>query len=424
MLLYDIMSYDKSLPSCHRLSRRETLEREPGLEAKGLAGSYLYYDCQSPFVERLCLENVLSAIKHHATALNHAEVIRLFRNGSSICGVQVKDTVTGEIYQTKARIILNAAGYWVDSIRVMFGDGPKRLIRRTKGIHMLVPQLSNNAVVCFSRSDGRLFFIIPWQGYSLIGTTDTDYSGDLDNIYADDKDVAYLFPEVQRFFPNLKIEDTFYTSAGLRSLASTGIKKASDLSRAHKLVDHEQKDGIEGFISVLGGKITGYRAIAQEVVDLICKKLKLNAHCHTESTPLPGAPAILATEIPKTAEQNSLSNETMAHLAQLYGSRLSQVLALIHRNPHGKKLICPHSHDIMAQIEHSVKQEGACTISDFLLRRSSIGLGSCQGLDAAEGVAKEMASLLDWNIAEQQRQIEHYRKKAALGQLYKTSTHM
>ncbi|MBM3173972.1 MAG: glycerol-3-phosphate dehydrogenase/oxidase, partial [Chloroflexi bacterium] len=412
MLLYDIISFDKSLPSCHRLSRRETLDREPGLESKNLAGSYLYYDCQAPFVERLCVENVLSATEYDALVLNHAEVVGLLRSGNGVCGVQVKDTISGEIHKAKTRIVLNAAGHWVDCIRGMFGDSPKQLIRRTKGIHLLAPQTSKNAVVCFARSDGRLFFVLPWQGCSLIGTTDTDYSGDLDSLYSESSDVAYLLPEIQRTFPNFKPEEIFYTTAGLRALASTGGKKASDVSRAHKLVDHEQKDGITGFVSILGGKITGYRAIAQEAIDLVGRKLKLKAHCHTASTPLPGAASVPATEIARNAQRSGLSVGTIQHLAELYGSRLSQVMELVYRNPEGKQQICPHCHDILAQIEHSVKEEGACTISDFLLRRSGIGLSSCQGLDAADTVAREMGSLLGWDTAEQQRQVEAYRVQA------------
>jgi len=418
MLLYDIISFDKSLPSCHRLSRRETLDREPGLESKGLAGSYLYYDCQAPFVERLCIENVLSATQHGALVLNHAEVIGLLRSGNGVCGVQLKDMIPGEIHQAKARIVLNAAGHWADRVSSMFGNNPKRLIRRTKGIHLLVPQLSQNATVCFAQSDGRLFFVMPWQGYSLIGTTDTDYSGDLDILYSESSDVAYLLPEIRRAFPNFRTEEVFYTTAGLRALASTEGKKASDVSRSHKLVDHEQKNGIAGFISVLGGKITGYRAIAQEAVDLVCKKLKLNAPCLTATTPLPGAPSVQATEISRTAQQSGLSVETIGHLAGLYGSRLPQITELAHRSPRGRQPICSHCPDILAQIEHSIKEEATCTVSDFLLRRSGVGLSPCQGLDAAETVASEMGHLLGWNAAEQQQQVEAYRAQAALGQRY------
>jgi glycerol-3-phosphate dehydrogenase len=372
-------------------------------------------------VERLCIENVLSAAQHGASALNHAEVTALLRNGNGVCGVQVKDMISGEIYQARTRIVLNAAGHWVDNVREMFGDKPKRLIRRTKGIHILAPQVSKNAVVCFAHSDGRLFFAMPWQGYSLIGTTDTDYAGDLDNLYSESNDVAYLLPEIQRTFPGFKPEEVLYTMAGLRALASTGGRKASDLSRAHKLVDHEQKDGITGFVSILGGKITGYRAIAQEAVDHICRKLKQKAPCHTASTPLPGAPSVSATEIARTAQHSGLPVETVIHLAELYGSRLSQVIDLINRDPRGKQPICPHCHDILAQIEHSVKEESACTVSDFLLRRSGAGLSPCQGLDATETIAKEMGRSLGWNATAQQQQVESYRTQAALGQRYQAN---
>ena len=188
LMLYDLLYWRKSLPSHQRLTRRETLDLEPGLEPKGLSGSYLYHDCQVPFAERLCLENVISAAEHGATALNHAKVMGFLRDGSSVSGVVVQDQISGEKHQMRGRIVVNAAGHWVDSVRNMLGKGSRPMIRRSKGIHLLTPKFTHNAVVLFALSDARLFFVIPWQNYSLIGTTDTDYTGDLDSVEAEAND--------------------------------------------------------------------------------------------------------------------------------------------------------------------------------------------------------------------------------------------
>ncbi len=419
MLLYDLLSFDKSMPRHHRLSKQETLKLEPGLDIKGLTGSYLYYDCQVPFAERLCLETALSAAENGARVLNHAEVTGILKSGDTVYGVEIQDTLSGEKYQAKGKLVVNAAGPWVDAVTALLGTGFKPMIRRTKGIHLLAPRLSRHAVVCFAHSDGRLFFVIPWQGYSLIGTTDTDYPGDCDTVHAEAADVDYLVSETQRTFPSLKKEDIWYTTAGIRALAGDQSKKASDVTRAHKIVDHEQKHGITGFISVLGGKITGYRAIAEEVVDLICRKLKIKTACRTAETPLPGAPKVTEESIKQVTQESGLPGETVAHLAALYGSRFLKIISLATRSEQARQRICPHCPDIMAQVNYSVKHEAALTLADFLLRRSDIGLAPCQGLDAVETVAREMARLLGWSREEEQKQIESYRQQTALNLLFR-----
>jgi glycerol-3-phosphate dehydrogenase len=421
-LLYDILSFDKSLPSRRYFSRNETLKLEPHLELEGLRGSYLYYDCQAPFTERLCLENVLSAAENGAIVLNHAKVIGILKDGNTVNGVQVEDVLSGKAYKVASHMVVNATGHWMDALCGMVHSQPKHMVRRTKGIHLLTPKISNNALVLFSKSDNRLWFVIPWQNYSLIGTTDTDYANDLDTIYAEKDDVSYLMAEVNRLFPALKVEDIFYTYAGLRALADTRSERPSNVSRSHKLLDHERIDGIKGFASVLGGKITSYRAIAKEVVDLVCQRLNVQTPCRTASIPLPGAPLVLKEQVEQSAKESGLSVDTVIYLGALYGSRFSKVLELVKRDERGKQPLCPHSYDILAQVWHAIDEESALSVSDFLLRRSAIGWNQCQGLDAIEIVAKEMGRLLGWDPEEQQHQIIEYRASASLGQRFRAET--
>ena len=418
--LYDVMASGKSMPSHQHLSRRGTLEMEPELEElKGLKGSILYYDCQAPFTERLCIENVLSAAEHGATIVNHAQLTGFLRDGNDVCGVKMQDALSGEVYEVKARLVVNAAGHWVDCVRDLLHGGPASTVRRTKGVHLLTRRLSEKALVLFSPSDGRLFFVMPWLDYTLIGTTDTDYSDDLDAVYADKDDVTYLLQGARQVFPKLRSEDILYTTAGLRSLAHIGGEKPSDITREHKVLDHKIRDGMEGLVSVLGGKITAYRAVAKDAVDTVCRKLGLKEPCTTAEVLLPGAPAVSQKMVARAAKESGLPVETAAHLAAIYGCRFSQVMELVRRDKRGGQPICPHCPDVLAQVEHSVKEEGALTVSDFLLRRSAVGLGACQALDAVETVAKEMGHLLEWSKAEQQRQVKAYRAQVALGQRFR-----
>jgi len=418
--LYDVMASGKSMPSHQHLSRSEALEMEPELEnLEGLRGAILYYDCQAPFTERLGIENVLCAEEHGANIMNHAQLIGFLRDGNDICGIEVQDGLSGEACKVKGRLVVNAAGHWVDCVRDLLHGGPASTVRRTKGIHLLTPKLTDTALVLFSPVDGRLFFVMPWLGYTFIGTTDTDYQGDLDAVCADKADVAYMLNGLHQVFPKLREEDIIYTTAGLRSLVHSGGEKPSDITREHKVLDHKQRDGIKGLISVLGGKITAHRAVAKDVVDMVCRKLGMEVKCTTAEVPLPGAPAVPKERVVKMAKERGLPVETVMHLADLYGSRFSQVLKLVQGDKRGGQPICRHCPDILAQVEHGVKEEGALTVSDFLLRRSAIGLGSCQGLDAVETVAQEMGRLLGWDKAEQRQQIKAYRAHVALCQRFK-----
>jgi glycerol-3-phosphate dehydrogenase len=419
--LYDMMAAGKSLPSHDHLSRSEVLRMEPELEElKGLRGALMYYDCQCPYTERLDVENVLSAVENGAVVLNHAQLTNFLRDGSDVCGVEVLDRLTGETYKVKARLVVNAAGHWVDCVRDLLHGGPASTVRRTKGIHLITPKLTQTALVLFSPVDGRLYFVMPWMDYTLIGTTDTDYTGDLDSVCAEESDVTYMLAGIHQVFPKLHEEDIIYAIAGLRSLAHIGGERSSNISRDHKVLDHKQRDGIDGLVSVLGGKITAYRAVGRDAVDVVCRKLGIKATCTTDTVPLPGAPAVSEKEITQAARESKLPLNTVKYLAGLYGSRFSQVLDLVRKDKRGGQKLSANNPDILAQVQHSVKEESALTIADFMFHRSAIGWTAGQGLDAVEIVAKEMGRLLKWSQAEQRRQTEDYYSRAALCQHFRS----
>ncbi|MCX6004796.1 MAG: glycerol-3-phosphate dehydrogenase/oxidase [Chloroflexi bacterium] len=420
-MLYDIISFDKTLPSHRFLSKGKTLTEEPGLEVKGLQGSYEYYDCQVAFPERLNFETALSASENGASVINHARVIGLLRDGNRICGVEVKDEITSEILQVKGKLVVNAAGHWVDLIKNMVFDHKPPYLRRTKGVHLVIPQVSRNALVLFSPRDSRLFFVIPWEGYSLVGTTDTDYKENLDAVYATNEDVNYLLDGLHIAYPKVTIDDVYYTTAGLRSLALKPGKSASDTSRSHELIDHSKLDGLDGFVTVLGGKITAYREVAKDATDMVCRKLGNKARCITGEKPLPGAPAIGQDEISQFSTDSALPINTVQHLVSIYGSRYREVINLLKGNTNGKQPISSGGPDIIAQIWYAVQNESVFTINDFMLRRGMLGFRSDLGLDAVDNVGQEMKRLLGWTTEELQKQIQSYKETAALTRRFKTA---
>ncbi len=420
LLLYDILALGKSLPSRKHLSRERTLDMEPALaDVRELVGSYLYYDCQALNMERLCLENAVSAAEKGACVLNHTEATGFIIENGEVKGIHLRNNINNQKYSASGRLVLNAGGPWASLVLKKLASYQESQLRLTKGIHILTRKLANHALVLFAKSDGRLFFVVPWNKWSLIGTTDTHFSESPDSVYAGKEDVDYLVTEARRYFPEFNQEDIYYATAGLRPLVDSKEKAESKVSRAHRLIDHEKQDQLKGLISIIGGKITAYRAIAEEAVDLVCKKLKLKSVCQTAQTPLPGAPALSQKELAKIVNEKKLPAQTVSHLANIYGSRIYSVLKYADEDQKMARSLSPEYPDIRAQVKHAVLEEETLTINDFLFRRTPLGLGDTQGKAAVEEIANEMALLLNWSIAEKQKQIHDYEKAVLLSQAFR-----
>ncbi len=421
LTLYDIMATGYTLNRWKHLSLKDTLKREPCLTGvDGLTGSLVYSDCQAEFMERLCIDNVLAAADKGATILNHCVATELELKGDNVSGIRIRDVLNGEEYEAKGRIVINAGGHWADMVWNEFYVRSNYKLRRTKGIHLFTKKVSENALVLFAKSDGRLFFVVPWGEYSFVGTTDTDYNGDPDAAYATASDVNYLVTEMQHYFPHFTENDIYYAIAGLRPLVATENKAASNTSRAHKLVDHDPENGIKGFITVLGGKITAYRGIAEEAIDLVCKKFNKPVKCTTAHTPLQGLPEVKAIDIETAARQYDISRQTVNHLVNVYGARFPEVLKYVGMNKLLGKPITEGTPDIIAQIQYAVDEESAMTLNDFMLRRTNIGWSPMQGRDAIETVSNNLGLLLGWSVWERQKQVDKYRDFLNLCQRFRT----
>jgi len=416
MILYDLLSYEKSLPSHKYLDKGKVLEAEPGLAETGLKGAYVYYDSQIALTERLCMENVVSAEKHGALLLNHARVVGLVKENNAVVGVKVQNTITGESCEFRSRLVVNVGGPWLDEIVKEARGKQQPLARTTKGIHLVTPKVTSDAVALFA-SDKRAYFVMPWLDFELVGTTDTDYDGDMDAVKADISDVEYLRTEVRNAFPRVSWDRVFYTYAGVRSLLRVEGVKESAVTRRHVMYDHEKKEGLKGLISVIGGKLTAYRGIAEDIVDVAARKLGIHSVCTTAREHLPGADVAelgkFEANMDSLASEYGISRETLAHLISLYGSRCREVLDYVKKEKRLGERICKTNHDIMAEVIHAIEKESALTLSDFMLRRSLIGFRQCEGLDCCSKVAKKMGEILAWPYKELTSQIRAYKGEIA-----------
>ncbi len=418
MQLYDLLSFDKSLPGRRWLSPAEVLQAEPTIRPHGLQGAWRYFDAQAPLVERLVLENAIDAARHGALVVNHARAARFLRaSDGRVTGAVVRDLAGGAEIEVRARLTVNATGPWLDLTAAEVRRGERPLLRLTKGVHLVTPSGTRQAHVLFSQSDGRLFFVVPWLGYSLVGTTDTDYTGDPGAVAADADDIAYLSTEARRVFPQAPFDQIYYTWAGVRALVRTdGVDdvKEGRVSRKHRLLDHERSEGVPGLISIVGGKITAYRTIAEEAGDLLSRKLGRRTRSYTDRRPFPGGAmdslrSFVDGDLWPRARALGLDRHQAEHLGQVYGSLAHEVLDLVERDAALGRRLCPERPAILAELVQAVEHEWALTLADFLLRRSDLGLQADQALDCAPQIAEAMGDLLGWDATDRAEQVARYR---------------
>jgi len=429
MQLYDALSFDKSLPTRQWLNRRQVLRAEPGLNPVHLQGAWQFYDGQVSLVERLVIENALDAALEGATIVTHAPVTRFVHDEfGAVHGAIVHDALGGRDARVRATLTVNATGPWLDVTTAALRRGRRPLLRLTKGVHLVVPAATRHAHVLFARSDGRLFFVIPWLGYSLVGTTDTDFHGDPAEAAASHEDVEYLVEEARRAFPNGQFDQIHYTYAGIRALVRMESTSAGKVSRKHALHDHGRREGIDGIVSVVGGKITGYRALAEEVGELVARKLGQvdDRGSITQQRPLPGGhlddlEAYVERELWPRASSLGLDRVQAQHLGRVYGSLAPSVLQLAEGDPRMAERVCPDQPSIVAELARSIRDEWAVSLADVLLRRTPIGLHACQALDCLDHIAERVAHIVGWDAAEQQRQVDEYRREIEPMRRYTTT---
>ncbi len=325
--------------------------------------------------------------------------------------VTARDVLSGGTKTFRSKVLVNASGPWIDTVRQAGGINECKIIHPTKGIHLVLPKLSEQALFVTSR-DNRMFFIIPFGAYSLIGTTDTEYRGDLDQVHAQKDDVDYLLTESRRVLPgmNLAKESILYTYAGIRPLAFSGASE-SRISRKHRVI----KEGKTGrIITIAGGKLTTYRNMARDTVNAVCKALGRTLDCVTDKQPLPGGLPVSYEEymrdaVPELSSRYALTSDTVRHLISFYGARAEDVLELARKEPSLCAAISPDSRDIYAQVLFGLREEGAKTLSDIVLRRMHLGISAGRGAQQAEKIADLAGKELGWSDEEKKQRVAEFR---------------
>ena len=417
MLLYDLFARTGKRPPgvpMHRhLSRRQVQRAIPSLKANAFRGGLSYYDAQvddARYVSTLAR----TAASYGAHVANRVRVEGFLKVGQRVVGVTARDLLTDEVFEVRAKQVVNATGVWTDDTQAMVGERGQFKVRASKGIHLVVPRdRFQSTMGLLLRTEKSVLFVIPWGRHWLIGTTDTDWDLDKAHPAATATDIEYLLAHVNSVLAvQLTRDDVEGVYAGLRPLLAGESDQTSKLSREH-VVTHS----VPGLVVVAGGKWTTYRVMAKDAIDAAADALdgRIPASI-TEEVPLLGAEGYHAAwnKRGKIAKAFAVHPARIEHLLNRHGVLANEVLDLIRERPELAEPLPGADDYLEAEVVYAASHEGALHLDDVLTRRTRISIEAWdRGLSAAPVAAKRMAEVLGWDAARERTEIERYRERVA-----------
>lgn len=420
--IYDLLAGVESKYKKRTLNKRQTLERLPLLKSEGLKGAVEYYEYRTKDT-RLVIENIKKSIEYGAIALNYAEVSKISKPKDEKVIVKVYDKVSKKEYNIEAKVIINATGVWSDEVLSKNSISENKYILPSKGTHILVDKRKTpiNAPVYFELEDDRMVFAIPTGDKVYIGTTDEEFKGNLDEVYASKYEIKYLISAFNNFFnTELKSNDVEVTWAGIRPLVVANTNKLHKISRKEELVVHNSN-----VLSIMGGKLTAYRLMAEMVVDQTIKMLPNSQEykkCETKTISLSGSEfnfeKIEAHKIIEYAEkkfyeayQLNANTELINQLFYTYGKNIEQIIERafsLYNSLENRDLVW-----LEAEIWYVVNYEMAINLTDFMIRRSDrFYFLHKSSMNQIDDIAKIMGTNLKWTDSEIERQVNNYKNIA------------
>jgi len=408
--VYDVMGAGRGVPAHHKhLSRRKTMESFPSGKRSAIRGAIRFYEGQVDDARHTMMIS-RTAASYGALCVNSTRVTGFIRETDRVVGVAVKDLETGQVFQIRARQVINAAGVWTDEVQRMVGGRGQFQVRASKGVHLVVPRNRiNSATGIITQTEKSLLFIIPWGSHWIIGTTDTDWKLDLAHPAASQSDIDYLLGHANTLLQDpLTREDVVGVYAGLRPLLSGESDSTSTLSREHAV-----SSPVRGLTVIAGGKYTTYRVMAKDAVDAAVQGLErtVPSSC-TERVPLVGAEGYVGVYNSRqlTADRTGLHVSKIEHLLGRYGTLSSELLDLIAERPDLGEPLASAPEYLKAEAYYAASHEGALHLDDVLTRRTRISIEVPDRGDAAAAeVADLIAPVLGWTPEHVDREVEHYR---------------
>jgi glycerol-3-phosphate dehydrogenase len=443
LFLNDLVSFDrnrlddpeKNLPAGRLISRSECLELAPGARQEGLTGGAIWYDAQMHNSDRMTLSFVISAAKKGAQVANHLEMTDFLRKENRVTGIRAKDGLSGEAIEIQGRVVVNAAGPWVDRVLARLGDGERPpLFHFSMAMNLVTRPIVGKAAVGMSckrihrdvdalvGKGTRFVFIVPWHRFSMIGTSHTTYQGEPDAVEAGEKDIQELLDDVNAAYPGaeLRREDVRLVHRGILPMVpGSGSSSGVTLVKQYTIRDH-RREGIEGLLTLVGVKYTTARDVAEKTVDRVLDQLgKESPSSKSGETPLYGGDIerfddYLNDELKRKPAE--MSDASIRHLVHTYGTAYRDILSYVGDSPELAQPVCEDSPVLRAEIVHAVREEQALDLASAVLRRTELGSAGHPGRSGLEEVAELMSSELGWDDVRAGREIERveeiYRRRS------------
>jgi glycerol-3-phosphate dehydrogenase len=399
LTIYDLLAGKLGFGRAKHISKKETLNRLPGIEEKGLHGGVVYHDGQFDD-SRLAINLAQTALEQGATVLNYIKVTGLIKDAHhKITGVAVADAETGIAYQLKAKTVINATGVFVDDVLKMDTPDCKPLVRPSQGVHLVLDRSfmpGEDAIMIPKTEDGRVLFVVPWHNKLLVGTTDTPIDKHSLEPIALEAEVDFILRTAAKYLTKTPArKDVLSVFAGLRPLAAPqdDLSKTKEISRSHKLIVSKS-----GLITITGGKWTTYRKMGEDTIDKAIEVGKLtNKICHTASLPIHG----------------SRPNPDRSNHLYVYGADIEKVLTLANEDTDWKNQVHPDDEYTKGEVIWSIRYEMARTVEDILARRTRVlFLNARLAMAIAPEVARIMAIELNKDTEWQTEQVSAFNKVA------------
>ena len=413
--LYDLLSAFHNVHPHRTLSRRAVQKAEPRLRSQGLLGGARYYDAYCDDA-RLVLANARAAHRSGALVASYATVRSFEKASGELRGAVVDDAINGRQLTVHARVIVNATGPWTDALRLLDDSDAEPQLRPTKGVHIAVPghRVGNaGALTITSPIDGRVMFILPWGDTTIVGTTDTDYVGDPGLVAPAVDDITYLLRSANALFPDARLapNDVVAAWAGLRPL----LKDGGEGTTAAVPREHRISESTSGLLTIAGGKLTTYRAMAAELVDVVAAKLhrldgrRVPDRAPTAAEPLPGGEVADLELLVRELVKERVPPHVARHLVDTYGSEAMAVANLAARESTLAEPVAPGVPILRAEVVHQARREMAVTVSDVMIRRTHLfHRHPGQGTEVTPVVAGLLARELGWDAAHEAASLASY----------------
>jgi glycerol-3-phosphate dehydrogenase len=403
MEVYDRFQPLKKAHPHRRLTGDEARAAEPGLSPDAIAAVTLEEWGVDP--HRLVFANVADAVAHGARALNHTRVTEMIRDGGKVIGVRYRGA-DGAASEARARVVVNASGPWSPEVAAMARVHVE--LRPAKGIHIVYPHRISNFSISAESVDGRDLLMVAHGGFTLLGTTDDDFYGDLDSVDVIEDEVDYLLQAFERVFPTIRQYRPVRTTAGVRPTLFKWRRYEDELSRRYEVIDHAS-EGVDGLVTIAGGKLSMYRLMAEETSDAVCRKLGHQATSTTATTPLPGNESD-AEPAAALAARCGIPALAAMKLQGRHGTNAEKVLD----EGHTARILCRCEPVTEAELIYAAREEQVFTLADAF-RRVGIAAGPCAGAACIVRAAEVVGRELGWSASQRFDAAREFVRSAWLG---------